>query len=76
MDGDDGDGEVERGETALAVDNAFFFDATATTEIYALSLRDALPSSAERRRRQAVGDVRELKSESEDVLRPDWKTHV
>src|SRR2546430_16813261 len=37
----------------------FFFNDTATTEIYTLSLHDALPISSRRRSRQQLGPVRD-----------------
>src|SRR2546428_7451486 len=37
--------------------NHFFFNDTATTEIYTLSLHDALPISCDRRRQRARSDV-------------------
>src|SRR2546422_6405270 len=41
----------------------FFFNDTATTEIYTLSLHDALPISQRRRHQQGVADARDIDDE-------------
>src|SRR3712207_7947293 len=47
----------------------FFFNDTATTEIYTLSLHDALPISRRRAARAVHGDRPELRLVRHDVLR-------
>src|SRR2546430_17696864 len=49
----------------------FFFNDTATTEIYTLSLHDALPISARERHFQAAGDrPRDFVLNSEHIVEP------